>query len=711
VPNAVVTVVENNPVVSVTESDVNVAVTETAATIALGVTGLQGSTGPTGPQGSSGVIAVTAPITNSGSSTSAQLGLDQTAITITESQVTNLTTDLAAKAALTATQTITGTQTIISGNDANATLILKANSASPTGNLLEIQSSGGSVINRIGANNAFYFGTSGSFLSSSGRILTIPNATNVVPITIQGIASQSADLLQIQDSAAAVLFRITSAGRPQVNARMGIVPAGATSNFAATLTVADVTGGASNIQEWQNSAGTLLARVTATGLGSFNGGFRGFDQSYVQGATAGTVQFFVRGAASQSANLQEWQNSDGTILNRVTSGGALQVTGGSISVGTTSSYGSRLNVAPVSAADLGIVVRGFASQTGNLQEWQNSSGTINALVDAFGGIQSNAYGIFNAGSATTLPMRVRGAASQSANLQEWQNSAATVIGNITVGGQLGINALRSPGGGSNRVDLSGSTDGAIINAIANNWVGLVVRPLTSTQFGDLAQYRNSGGTVFGGRNANAQIYTGSTSSLTTAVGGATTAASGNGTTATLTTTSNHNLAVGDLITVAGVTPTGYNGDYVVTAAATNSVSYANATTGAQTVAGTVSVDAQVSIVTKSNATTGLIVKASGTQTSNLQEWQNSGGGNVASISAGGNIAGQNIQTSSNRSRMGEVNSGGFFQMQKASASQVPGTADYARLFIVAGTVPGTLKLVVRAGTAGAETTILDNIPQ
>jgi hypothetical protein len=55
-----------------------------------------GATGPTGP---SGVIAVTAPITNSGTSTSASIGIDQTGITLAQSQVTNLTTDLAAKVA------------------------------------------------------------------------------------------------------------------------------------------------------------------------------------------------------------------------------------------------------------------------------------------------------------------------------------------------------------------------------------------------------------------------------------------------------------------------------------------------------------------------------------------------------------------------------------------------------------------------------------
>jgi hypothetical protein len=80
---------------------------------------------------------------------------------------------------------------------------------------------------------------------------------------------------------------------------------------------------------------------------------------------------------------------------------------------------------------------------------------------------------------------------------------------------------------------------------------------------------------------------------------ATIATSGNGTTATITLGSNPNVAAGELITVSGLTPTGYNGTYTVTAASSSApwtVSYARATTGSQTVAGTVSTNAKVKIV-------------------------------------------------------------------------------------------------------------------
>lgn len=69
----------------------------------------------------------------------------------------------------------------------------------------------------------------------------------------------------------------------------------------------------------------------------------------------------------------------------------------------------------------------------------------------------------------------------------------------------------------------------------------------------------------------------------------TTGASGTGTVATLTFATQETVPypVGSSITVSGITPSGYNGTYVVTACTTSSVSYASTSTGTQTAAGTV----------------------------------------------------------------------------------------------------------------------------
>lgn len=69
----------------------------------------------------------------------------------------------------------------------------------------------------------------------------------------------------------------------------------------------------------------------------------------------------------------------------------------------------------------------------------------------------------------------------------------------------------------------------------------------------------------------------------------TTATAGTGSIATISFAiqASNPFAIGQNITVSGVTPTGYNGTYAVTTVTTSSVSYASTTTGSQTVAGSI----------------------------------------------------------------------------------------------------------------------------
>lgn len=101
-------------------------------------------------------------------------------------------------------------------------------------------------------------------------------------------------------------------------------------------------------------------------------------------------------------------------------------------------------------------------------------------------------------------------------------------------------------------------------------------------------------TTTGAQTESGSVITGNFSPGTKNI--ATTAASGNGSTATITLASSPNVVVGDLITVSGVTPAGYNGTYAVTATSGNNVSYSCAATGSQTVAGTVSTGIKIKIV-------------------------------------------------------------------------------------------------------------------
>jgi hypothetical protein len=167
-------------------------------------------------------------------------------------------------------------------------------------------------------------------------------------------------------------------------------------------------------------------------------------------------------------------------------------------------------------------------------------------------------------------------------------------------------------------------------------VGLIVKA-SASQSSNLSQNQSSAGTILSGVTAAGQTYMGSTSPILIASGGATTAATGNGTTATITTTSAHGLTVGELVTVAGVTPTGYNGSYLLTAVASNTISYLNSTTGAQTVAGTVSAPSQLSVTTRSTGTVGLILKRTNGQTATMARWIDENNGLLGFIGSDGGM--------------------------------------------------------------------------
>ncbi len=253
---------------------------------------------------------------------------------------------------------------------------------------------------------------------------------------------------------------------------------------------------------------------------------------------AATKGLIVRGFTSQSANLQEWQNSAGTALGYINSDMSLLVTPATFTLGSQSnnsgvvelysgtvrlrpsSLGNYIltltqrgvdvtggvgdttpvlkvtrnadaNVGPVaqfvtgSTTHKGITVVGVASQTGNLQEWQNSSGTALAQIDA-------------AGSATVVSLDISG----PANLQMIRTKPNSVSysrflysgsnENILYGGPtgLGVNNFADSVRLFNIAD-TGATSIALTSAAAK---GLIVKGFTS-QSANLQEWQNSSGTA------------------------------------------------------------------------------------------------------------------------------------------------------------------------------------------------------------------------
>jgi hypothetical protein len=395
-----------------------------------GPTGATGATGPAGPTGSSGVISVVAPITNTGTSTSAIIGINAGVANgvatldsggkVPQSQIpavaitnTFVVASQAAMLALTAEEGDVAVRT-----DQNKTYILTATPASTLANWQELLTPTDTVT------------------SVDGRIGTVTLTDKYAQLATAN--TFTGGVQQITTASAATVGLILKATVSQ----------------------------SVNIFEVQNSSGTSVAVIGATGTYAFGPNFTSFLSAVngrieVQPNAATIVPVTVKGFASQTADLQQWQNSAGTVISFVSASGNIRTTVAAV-FGSTS-FGSMVNVTPSSASTVGVTVRGATSQTANLQEWQNSAGSILLSVASNGdfGAQSgttssarfryfdnpNVAGSYIdtqtsigvvARSTSNATLYVKGVASQNANLFEAQNSAGSIVMSVTSIGQLNL---------------------------------------------------------------------------------------------------------------------------------------------------------------------------------------------------------------------------------------------------------------------------------
>ena len=294
---------------------------------------------------------------------------------------------------------------------------------------------------------------------------------------------------------------------------------------------------------------------------------------------ASIVGQVIRGYTSQSADLQQWQDSSGTVAARINSNGSFILsrslyTSASLGVWASvnsdpvgGSTGIGLNVAAYNATSKGIVITGSASQTANLQEWQDSSGGNQASMTSYGKLFSNYlqsnYGILT-GQATytggynfisnpsfatnSTTFIVKGVASQTANLQELQNNAGTILASVSSSG--------------NQLVGSATQAGKVYNTNSSGTES-VTSPLTVR------------GTATGQNLIELWAY-GKDAVISNAVG--------NGTSVVYTTTITHGYAVNDYVTIGGISHTGGSGSLnmygggTVTAVTTNTFTIANTST-------------------------------------------------------------------------------------------------------------------------------------
>lgn len=256
----------------------------------------------------------------------------------------------------------------------------------------------------------------------------------------------------------------------------GLVGIGTTSP-SARLAVTGLAG-ATDIFAIASSTNTRLVTVTASGtvgIGTISPG----SQFQVNSSAAGTVGAIIKGASSQTANLTNWQNSSGTNLFSVSASGLLAITNTttfgvqdtSTHTGGTTAIGFYSNF--TGASDVTSQVTGFRSTLStaaasytvtNLRHFQATNATIGSgsAINSQYGVDigalsgaSNNYGI-----ALAVP-----AASNSWNIYANGTAVNYMQGQLTIG-----NTATGPA--SNKL-LIGTAAGGQLN---DNLAGLYYRP-------------------------------------------------------------------------------------------------------------------------------------------------------------------------------------------------------------------------------------------
>jgi hypothetical protein len=156
-----------------------------------------------------------------------------------------------------------------------------------------------------------------------------------------------------------------------------------------------------NFRSLNEDVATLTSTISALGSTYVEQVSLSASPNIITGQTTTTVPVTIRAIASQTSALQQWQNSSSVNIGSIGTGGNLNIAG-YITVGsTTQSTTTGVNVVLGNASHIGLSIKAQASQTANIQEWQNNSGIAISYVDKDGKIFSESAQVFT--TASSIP--------------------------------------------------------------------------------------------------------------------------------------------------------------------------------------------------------------------------------------------------------------------------------------------------------------------
>jgi hypothetical protein len=404
--------------ITITENVTNALIAGTSVTIDLSYVGVQG------PPGSTAGTAAYA--TNAGTSVFATTSGTATYATTSGTAVyaTNAGTSVFATTSGTATYATTSGTAVYGTNAGTAVYATNAGTAvNISGTITATQVTGTAAV--LTSANTFTAGQ--TITPSSGTAATINAAASAVGVVVKLGASGTSNLQEWQNNGSTVLAKIESAG----HIRSGRISIDTTGSWfdVASLNVrayADSVVGAiiraqsstqtADLQQWQSSASAVLGGRNAAG------------QTYA-GSTASQV-------GSTTTALTSAAYTSATVAVFTYGGTSLVQVGQTVTVAgvTGGAYNGTWVVSAVTSTTFTVLGSGFTNNAG-------TGGTF----------KLSAVGSFTAGTAAITPLVARAAASQSANIQEWQDSTGATLASIGTNGAINTGFLANTNGTTNLI--------------------------------------------------------------------------------------------------------------------------------------------------------------------------------------------------------------------------------------------------------------------
>lgn len=199
----------------------------------------------------------------------------------------------------------------------------------------------------------------------------------------------------------------------------------------APLTVQAQSGQSDAILAIKSSGGSTVASVVPSGRVA-TPGIDGSNTSTFTAGAAGTVPLIAKGAGSQTANLLSLRNSSDVELASFTAAGKL------VSIGSGITGASILT--PDAVGTVALKIQNIVSQTADVIQHLSTGAAVLFKVDVTGKITSASLAsgitaLTNTAAGSVL-LTLKAAASQSANIVEIQDSTGTILARVPPSGRV-----------------------------------------------------------------------------------------------------------------------------------------------------------------------------------------------------------------------------------------------------------------------------------